>query len=95
MMMKEGQDSMQTKKVWEGQQNKLQSFIESVFTVTSGFFIALIVQLLIFPLYDIDITLFQNIQIVMILTVTSIIRIYFIRRLFNNITDVEIEVHYE
>ena len=85
-MMKEGQDSMQ---------NKLQSFIESVFTVTSGFIIALAVQLLIFPLYDIDITLCQNIQRVMILTVTSIIRIYFIRRLFNNITDVEIEVHYE
>lgn len=86
MMIKGARDSMQ---------NKLQSFIESVFTVTSGFFIALAVQLLIFPLYDIDITLFQNIQIVMILTVTSIIRIYFIRRLFNNITDVKIEVHYE
>jgi hypothetical protein len=66
-------------------QNKFQSLIESFTTVISGFFVALAVQLLIFPLYDIEITLFQNVQIVMILTVTSIIRIYFIRRLFNKI----------
>ncbi len=66
-------------------QNKFQSLLESFTTVISGFFVALAVQLLIFPLYDIEITLFQNIQIVMIFTVTSIIRIYFIRRFFNRI----------
>jgi hypothetical protein len=43
------------------------------------------VQLLIFPLYDIDITLFQNVEIVMILTVTSIIRVYIVRRYFNRV----------
>lgn len=64
-------------------QSKFQSLIESFTTVISGFFVALIVQLLIFPLYDIEITLFENIQIVMILTVTSIIRVYVIRRFFN------------
>jgi hypothetical protein len=65
-------------------QSKLQSFIEAIVTVGSGFFVALGVQLLVFPLYDIDVTLFQNIQIVCILTVTSIIRIYFVRRFFSN-----------
>ena len=64
-------------------QSKLQSMIESFTTVISGFFVALAVQLLIFPLYDIDITLFQNVEIVMILTVTSIIRVYILRRYFN------------
>ena len=64
-------------------QSKFQSLIESVVTVGSGFFVALGVQLLIFPLYDIDISLFQNVQIVMILTVTSIIRVYIVRRCFN------------
>ena len=64
-------------------QNKFQSLIESFTIVISGFFVALAVQLLIFPLYDIEITLFQNVQIVMILTVTSIIRVYIIRRCFN------------
>ena len=64
-------------------QSKFQSLIESVVTVCSGFFVALGVQLLIFPLYDIEISLFQNVQIVMILTVTSVIRIYIVRRCFN------------
>ena len=64
-------------------QSKFQRLIESFTTVISGFFVALAVQLLIFPLYDIEITLFQNVQIVMILTVTSIIRVYIVRRCFN------------
>ena len=66
-------------------QSKFQSLIESVVTVGSGFFVALAVQLLIFPLYDIEISLFQNVQIVMILTVTSIIRVYIVRRYFNRV----------
>ena len=66
-------------------QNKFQSLIESFTIVISGFFVALAVQLLIFPLYDIEITLFQNVQIVMILTVTSIIRVYIVRRCFNRV----------
>ena len=66
-------------------QSKFQSLIESFVTVGSGFFVALGVQLLIFPLYDIEISLFQNVQIVMILTITSVIRIYIVRRYFNRI----------
>ena len=66
-------------------QSKIQSLVESFVTVDSGFFVALGVQLLIFPLYDIEISLFQNVQIVMILTVTSVIRIYIVRRCFNRI----------
>ena len=64
-------------------QSKFHSFIEACTTVGSGMIVALAIQLLIFPLYDIDITLFQNVQIVMILTVTSIIRVYIVRRCFN------------
>ena len=66
-------------------QSKFHSLIESFVTVGSGFFVALGVQLLIFPLYDIEISLFQNVQIVMILTVTSVIRIYIVLRCFNRI----------
>ena len=66
-------------------QSKFHSLIESFVTVGSGFFVALGVQLLIFPLYNIDFSLFQNVQIVMILTVTSVIRIYIVRRCFNRI----------
>ena len=66
-------------------QSKLQSLIESVITVGSGLIVAVIIQLLIFPLYDIEITLFENIQLATIFTVSSIIRIYFIRRCFNQV----------
>ena len=67
-------------------QSKLQSLIESVITVGSGLIVAVIIQLLIFPLYDIEITLFENIQLATIFTVSSIIRIYFIRRCFSRVT---------
>ena len=66
-------------------QSKFQSLIESFTTVISGFFVALTVQLLIFPLYDIEITMFENIQLVIIFTTTSIIRVYIVRRCFNRI----------
>ena len=66
-------------------QSKIQSLVESVVTVGSGLIVAVIIQLLIFPLYDIEITLFENIQLATIFTVSSIIRIYFIRRCFNRV----------
>ena len=64
-------------------QSKIESLIESVITVGSGLVIAVIIQLLIFPLYDIEITLFENVQLAIIFTISSIIRIYIIRRYFN------------
>ena len=64
-------------------QSKLESLIESVITVGAGLIVAVIIQLLIFPLYDIEITLFENIQLATIFTSISIIRIYIIRRYFS------------
>jgi hypothetical protein len=64
-------------------QSKVESLIESVITVGSGLVVAVIIQLLIFPLYDIEITLFENVQLAIIFTISSIIRIYIIRRYFN------------
>ena len=64
-------------------QSKLESLIESVITVGSGLIVAVIIQLLIFPLYYIEITLFENIQLATIFTSISIIRIYIIRRYFS------------
>ena len=66
-------------------QSKLQSLGESFITVGSGMIVALAIQLLIFPLYDIEITMFENIQLVIIFTTTSIIRVYIVRRCFNRV----------
>ena len=66
-------------------QSKFQSFIETCTTVGSGMLVALAIQLLIFPLYDIKITMFENIQLVIIFTTTSLLRVYIVRRCFNRI----------
>ena len=64
-------------------QSKFHSFIEACTTVGSGMIVALAIQLFIFPLYDIRITMFENIQLVVIFTTTSLLRVYIIRRFFN------------
>ena len=66
-------------------QSKFHSFMESCITVGSGMIVALAIQLLIFHLYDIEITMFENIQLVIIFTTTSIIRVYIVRRCFNRV----------
>ena len=43
-------------------QSKFHSFIEACTTVGTGMLVALAIQLLIFPLYDIQITMFENLQ---------------------------------
>ena len=66
-------------------QSKFQSFIETCTSVGSGMLVALAIQLLIFPLYDIQITMFENLQLVIIFTTTSLLRVYIVRRCFNRI----------
>lgn len=64
-------------------QTRFASFIESCLNVLIGFGVALLSQLLVFPLFGIHIPLSQNLAIGLIFTVISIIRSYWVRRLFN------------
>jgi len=64
-------------------QSKRSSFVESCFTVGSGFLISLLAMEILFPLYNIQTSIQTNIQIVCIMTVVSIIRTYIVRRFFN------------
>lgn len=64
-------------------QTRLQSFIEAWSNVAIGYFVAPAAQLIVFPLYDIDVSVSQNIQIGLIFTAVSIARSYLLRRLFN------------
>jgi hypothetical protein len=66
-------------------QTRLQSLIESWANVAIGYLIALAAQLIVFPLYDIEISMSQNIQIGLIFTAVSIARSYALRRLFNRL----------
>lgn len=64
-------------------QTKLSSFIEALMNVAIGFSINYIANLLIFPLFDMHISLIDNLWMGMIYTIISIVRSYVIRRWFN------------
>jgi hypothetical protein len=65
-------------------QTKKQSLIESLTNILIGYTLAVISQLLIFPFFDIVVTLSETIEIALYFTVISIIRSYLIRRYFNS-----------
>lgn len=65
-------------------QTRLESAIESFLNIGSGFFISLAVWVYIVgPLFKIETTGTDNLAITSIFTITSIIRSYVWRRLFN------------
>ena len=64
-------------------QSKVSSFIEALMNVAIGFGINYIANLLIFPLFNMNISLIDNLWMGMIYTIISIVRSYVIRRWFN------------
>lgn len=64
-------------------QTKKQSLKETIISTFIGLAVSLITQILIFPLYGLEVSFNQNIQITIIFTVVSILRGYLIRRFFN------------
>jgi len=68
-------------------QSKKLSFIESVVNVVAGYFFALLSQIAIFPMFDINIGIQENLLISAWFTAISIIRSYILRRIFNKINN--------
>ncbi len=64
-------------------QPKWQSAIESVANVLAGFGIALLAQIVVFPMFGIHIAMADNLAIGGIFTGVSIVRSYALRRAFN------------
>lgn len=67
-------------------QTKRHSLIESGTNITIGYILAVCIQILVYPLFDLEVTLGENIIIAAIFTVASVIRSYVLRRAFNHIT---------
>ncbi len=65
------------------QQSRLSSLIESIMNVIIGYGVALISQILVFPLFDIHVSLSTNLGIGAWFTLISLARSYVIRRWFN------------
>jgi len=65
------------------QQTKLSSFIESIVNIIVGFGINYLLNLLVFPIFNLHISLKDNFYLGLIFTVASVIRSYTLRRWFN------------
>ena len=66
-------------------QTRMQSAVETVCSTAIGFGIAYVASLLVLPIFGFDVTHGQNFWITVIFTVISLIRGWFVRRLFNRL----------
>ncbi len=66
-------------------QSRLMSLVESVANVIVGYVVAVVTQILIFPIFGLHTTLAQNLQMGAIFTLVSIVRSFGLRRLFEAI----------
>ena len=65
-------------------QSKKDSFIETLTSVFVGWLIGVILNMLVLPLFDYNITVIDSLWVSLIFTVVSVIRGYIIRRFFNS-----------
>ena len=63
-------------------QSRAMSLVEAVANVGVGYAVAVITQILIFPVFGLHTTLAQNLKMGAVFTVVSIARSYILRRLF-------------
>ena len=68
-------------------QTKYQSLIVSLTNILIGYLTALLSQVLIFPLFDIYVSLQDNLLIGLYFTIISLLRSYLVRRYFNKRVD--------
>ncbi len=64
-------------------QTRLGSFIESITNILIGYTVAIASQLIVFPLFYINIPLSDNLLIGAYFTIISLVRSYVVRRYFN------------
>jgi len=68
-------------------QSRAMSLVEATANVVVGYGVAVLTQLLVFPLFGLHTTLAENLMIGAIFTVVSIARSFALRRLFEALLD--------
>ena len=63
-------------------QSRLMSLVESLANVLVGYGVAVITQIVVFPLFGLTVTVSENLLIGLIFTAVSIVRSYALRRGF-------------
>ena len=64
-------------------QSRKGSLIEAVSNIVIGYIIAVMAQMIIFPVFDVHIPHSQHLLMGLLFTVVSLVRSYTLRRLFN------------
>ena len=67
-------------------QRPLTSGIESLANVVAGYGIALASQIVLFPIYGIEVNLRTNVVLGLWFTAVSLVRSFILRRVFNHLT---------
>ena len=71
-------------------QGKKGSLVESIIQVVSGWGVAIITQLIVYPLMGIEVSIMQNINLSLVFIVVGFVKQYYVRRgfeLYVNIKD--------
>lgn len=63
-------------------QSRSMSLVESIVNVVAGYGVAVVAQMLIFPIFGLHTTLAQNLQMGAAFSLVSLMRSYALRRLF-------------
>ena len=63
-------------------QGKKGSLVESIIQVLTGWGVAIITQLIVYPLMGIEVSILQNINLSLIFIVVGFVKQYYVRRLF-------------
>lgn len=66
-------------------QSRAMSLLESVANVAIGYGVAVVTQILVFPIFGLHTTLVQNLKMGLIFTGVSIVRSFILRRIFEAI----------
>jgi hypothetical protein len=66
-------------------QSRLMSLVEATANVVVGYGLAVLTQILVFPMFGVRTTLGQNMALGVVFTVVSIVRSYMLRRLFEGL----------
>ena len=66
-------------------QSRTMSFVESITNVGVGFLVAVLTQMAIFPVMELQVSIGDNLLIGAIFTAVSIVRTFTLRRLFESI----------
>ncbi len=64
-------------------QTRKHSLLEAIINIAIGYWIAILTQVVTFPLFEIEASVSDNLAIGAVFTVVSLVRSYFLRRAFN------------